>query len=198
MDLIVELPESGGYDAIMVVVDSAGKQSHFIKTVTTITAARVANLYLHNVWKLHGLPWKVISDHGPQFIGLLMKELCHLLGIEAALSTAYHPQTDGQMEHINQELEQFLWIFVGEWQDDWYSLLPLAEFSYNNHVHSSMQHTPFLLDTGRHPWMGFELHQPPSRVEAVNEFTNWMRDTLEEAKSTLAKAKDNMARYYNR
>jgi hypothetical protein len=77
-----------------------------------------------------------------------MKELCCLLRIEAASSTTYHPQTDRQTEHVNQELEQFLWIFIGEQQDDWYSLLPLAEFSYNNHVHSSMQHSPFLLDTG--------------------------------------------------
>jgi len=71
-----------------------------------------------------------------------------------------------------------------------------SPFFYNNHVHSSMQQTPFLLDTSRHPWMGFEQHQPPSRVEAVNEFTNRMKDTLEEAKLALAKAKDDMARYY--
>ena len=70
------------------------------------------------------------------------------VGIEAATSTAYHPQTDGQMEQVNQELEQYLQLFVGERQDDWYTLLPLAEFSDNNHVHSSMQQTPFLLDTG--------------------------------------------------
>ena len=127
-----------------------------------------------------------------------MKELFRLLGIEAASSTAYHPQTDGQTERVNQELEQFLQIFVGERQDDWYSLLPLAEFSYNNHVHSSTQQTPFLLDTGRHPRMGFEPHQPPSKVEAVNEFTDRMKNTLEEAKSALVKAKDDMAKYYNR
>ena len=197
VDFISELPESGGYDSIMVVVDSTGKRAHFVETVTTVTAAGAANLYLRNVWKLHGLPRKVVSDRGPQFVAEFMKELYRILGIEAASSTAYHPQTDGQTERVNQELEQYLQIFVGEWQDDWYGLLPLAEFSYNNHIHSSTQQTPFLLDTGRHPRMGFEPHQPPSRVEAVNEFTDRMKSTLEEAKSALTKAKDDMARYYN-
>ena len=115
-----------------------------------------------------------------------MKELYRLLGIEAAMSTTYHPQTDGQTEQVNQELEQYLQIFIGERQDDWYTLLPLAEFSYNNHIHSSTQQTPFLPDTGQHPWMGFKPHQPPSRFEVVNEFMDQMKDTLEEAKSVLA------------
>jgi len=112
-------------------------------------------------------------------------------------STAYHPQTDRQTEQVNQELEQYLQIFVGERQDDWYTLPPPAEFSYNNHIHSSTQQTPFHLDTSQHPRMGFEPHQPPSRFEAINESTDQMKDTLEEAKSALAKAKDNMAWYYN-
>jgi len=133
VDFISELPESGGYDAIMVAVNSVGKQSHFVETVTTVTAAGAANLYVRNVWKLHGLPRKVISDHGPQFVAAV-KELFRLLGIEAALSTAYHPQTDGQTARVNQELEQYLCVFVGEQQDDWYSLLPLAGFAYNNHA----------------------------------------------------------------
>ena len=170
---------------------------HFTETVTTVTATGAANFYLRNVWKLHGLPCKVVSDCGPQFIAAFMRELYRLLRIEAASSTVYHPQTDGQTEHVNQELEQYLCVFVGERQDDWYTLLPLAEFAYNNHVHSSTQQTPFLLDTGRHPQMGFEPHQPPSGVEAVNEFTDQMKTTLEEARSALAKAKNNMARYYN-
>jgi len=147
IDFIWELPESGGYNSIMVAVDSAGKCSHFVETVTTVTTAGVANLYLQNVWKLHGLPQKVVLDRGPQFVATFMKELYQLLGIDAATSTAYHPQTDGQMEQVNQELEQYLQIFVGERQDDWYTLLSLVEFSYNHHIHSSTQQTPFLLDT---------------------------------------------------
>jgi len=146
MDFILKLLESGGYDSIMIAINSIGKHSHFVETLTTVTAGAV-NLYLRNIWKLHGLPQKVVSDRGPQFVAAFMKELYQLLGIEAVTSTAYHPQTDGQMERVNQELEQYLQIFVGERQDDWYTLLPLAEFSYNNHIQSSMQQTPFLLDT---------------------------------------------------
>ena len=120
-----------------------------------------------------------------------------LLGIKVAATTAYHPQGDGQTERVNQELEQYLRLFISQRQDDWVDLLPLAEFSYNNHVHSSTQHPPFLLETGRLPRMGFEPNQHPSKVEAVNEFTKRMRSTLDEAKAALAKSKDDMTRYYN-
>jgi hypothetical protein len=140
----------------------------------------------------------MISDRGSQFVAEFTRELYRLLGIKITASTAYHPQTDGQTERVNQELEQYLRLFVSERQDNWKELLPLAEFQYNNHVHASTQHSPFLLDTGRNPRMGFEPHTEPSHVEAVNEFTNRMRSTLEEAKAALAKAKDEMAQYYNR
>ena len=75
---------------------------------------------------------------------------------------AYHLQGDGQTEWVNQELEQYLRLFVNERQDDWDKLLLLAEFQYNNHVHSATQQTPFMLDSGRHPQMGFEPHQAES------------------------------------
>jgi Integrase zinc binding domain len=114
VDFIVELPESHSYDAIMNVVDSVNKVSHFIPTHTTITALGVARLFLAHVWKLHGLPKQVISDRGPQFVAELTRELYRMLGIKLAATTAYHPQGDGQTERVNQELEQYLRLFVNE------------------------------------------------------------------------------------
>jgi len=181
----------------MTVVDAVSKRVHFIPTHTTVTAEGVARLFLHYVWKLHGLPKRVVSDCGPQFVALFTKELYRLLGIRLSSSTAWHPQTDGQTERVNQELDQFLRLFVNERQDDWYDLLPIAEFQHNNHVHSATQQPPFLLDTGRIPRMGFELRQDPSILETVNEFTKRMESATEEAKSAIRKAQEDMARYYN-
>jgi len=137
VDFIVELPEAHGYDAIMCVVDSLSKRAHFIPTNTTITSLGTARLFLANSWRLHGLPRSVISDRGPQFVSEFTRELYRLLGIQLAATTAYHPQADGQTERVNQELEQYLRLFVSGRQDDWDELLPMAEFQYNNHVHSA-------------------------------------------------------------
>jgi len=144
-----------------------------------------------------GLPWKVVSDRGLKFVAEFTRELYRLLGIKLAATTTYHPQGDGQTERVNQELEQYLRLFTNQRQDDWVGLLPFAEFQYNNQVHSSTQHPPFLLDTRRVPQMGFEPDQPWSCMESVNEFKDRMTDTLEEAKAALAKSKDDMAVYYN-
>ncbi len=196
VDFIVELPESDGHNAIMVVVDSLTKRAHFLPVNTTITAKGSAQQFRDNVWKLHGLPTCTISDRGPQFTAAFTAKVYRLLGIKATKTTAYHPQADGQTKQVNQELKQYLWLFVNERQNDWVDLLPMAEFQYNNHVHSSTQQTPFFLDSGQHPQMGFEPRQP-SRIESANEFTDWMKLALEEAKAALTKAKDDMARYYN-
>ena len=107
VDFIVELPQSAGYDSIMV-VDSVTKCTHFVSTVTTISAAGATHLFLHHVWKHHGLPQKVISDRGPQFVAEFTQELYWLLRIKLAATMAYHPQGDGQTEWVNQELEQYL------------------------------------------------------------------------------------------
>ena len=95
---------------------------------------------------------------------------------------------------MNQELEQYLWLFVNQRQDDWLELLPSAEFQYNNHIHSAAQHQLFFLETGYLSRMGFEPEQPQSQTESVNEFTEQMKTMLEEAKVALAKLKDDMTR----
>ena len=148
MDFVVELPLSSRHNTVMTVVDSVSKRVHFILTHTTVTAEEAARLFLHQVWKLHGLPKCIISDCGPQFIARFTRELYHLLGIKLVSSIAWYPQTNGQMEHVNQKLDQYLQLFVNERQDDWYDLLPMAEFQHNNHLHSTTQQPPFLLDTG--------------------------------------------------
>ena len=156
-DFIVELPQSAGHDSIMVVINSVTKHAHFIYTVTTISAARASHLFLNHVWKHHVLPRKVVSDRGPQFVAEFTWELYRLLRIKLAATTAYHHlQGDGQMEQVNQELEQYLRLLTNQRQDDWVGLLPFSEFQYNNQVHSSTQHPPFLLDTRHVPQMGFE------------------------------------------
>jgi transposase InsO family protein len=156
-----------------------------------------ARQFRDHVWKLHGLPTRIVSDRRPQFTAEFTTKVHWLLGIEAAKTTAYHHlQADGQIERVNQELEQYLRLFCSERQNDWADLLPMAEFQYNNHMQSSTQPTPFMLDCRQHPRMGFELQQP-CRLESANEFTDRMRLAMEKAKASLTKAKDDMTRYYN-
>ena len=138
---------SSGHDAVMTVMDSVSKQAYFILTHMMVTVEGAARLFLHQVWKLYGLLKYVISDRGPQFIARFTRELYRLLGIKLASSTAWHPQTNRQTERVNQKLDQYLWLFMNERQDDWYDLLSMAEFQHNNHVYSTTQQPPFLLNT---------------------------------------------------
>jgi hypothetical protein len=129
-----------------------------------------------------------------------MRELYHLLRITILSSTTYHPQSDSQTEHVNHKLKQYIRFFVSEWQNNWDTLLPLGEFTYNNHInhiHASTQHSPFFLDMGRHPRMDLELNQRPLKVEAVNEFADQMKSSLDKAWAALAKSKSDMVQYYN-
>ena len=125
-----------------------------------------------------------------------MRELNKLLGIKVTASTAYHPQTDSQTEWVNQEIKQYLRLFVNQCQDDWFDWISLAEFSYNNQIHSSTQTTPFLLDNGQQPRLGVE----PIReiwLEALEEFIICMEEVTKEARSALEKAADDMAHFYD-
>src|SRR5260221_401768 len=150
IDMIGELLDSKGYNAILMVVDHLSKQIHAIPTVTSLDSAGVAQLFLEHVWCHHGLLEEVISDRGPAFMSNFSCELAALLGVKLTPSTSYHPQTDGQTECMNQEIEAYLRVFVSHRQDDWADWLPLAEFAYNNKVHAATCQTPFKLNAGQH------------------------------------------------
>ena len=137
VDMISKLPESHGNNAILVVVDRLSKHIHAIPTVTSLDSEGVARLFLENVWRHHGLPDEVISDQGSAFVSKFSKELATLLGVGLTPSTTHYPQTDGQTEHVNQEIETYLRMFINHRQDDWADWLPIAEFAYNNHIHTS-------------------------------------------------------------
>jgi len=111
----------------MGVVDRFTKMAHFIGLHENTTAKDLADTFLLEVWKLHGLPTEIISDMDAKFSGEFWESLCKMLGVKMRMSTAYHPQTEGQTERTNQVLEGYLRTFVNYDQNDWYQLLPLAE-----------------------------------------------------------------------
>jgi len=171
--------------------------AHFILTTEKTSAVGLARLFRDNVWKLHGLPESIISDRRAQFAAGMMRELNKRLGIRTKLSIAYHPQTDGQTKRINQELEQYLRMFVDHRQKQWPEWLGTAEFAYNNKKHTATQISPFEANYGLSSRMGFEGRRG-KRYEAAEEFAERMKQVQEEVKAVLGKAQEEMRKYANR
>jgi len=144
-------------------------------------AEGLARLFRDNVWKLHGLPQSIISDRGLQFAAGLMWELNEMLGIKSKLSMAFHPQTDGQTERINQELEQYLRMFIDHRQEQWPEWLGTAEFAYNNKAHSSTRTSPFKANYGQDPRIGFKGRKK-GKYAGVEKFVEKIKEIQEEAK----------------
>ena len=143
----------------MVVCDQLTKMAHFVPTTEKTSTEGLARLFRDHVWKLYRLPESIISDRGAQFVANLMRGLNQILGIETRLSTAFHPQTDRQTEQTNQELEQYLRIFIDHRQEQWPEWLGTAEFAYNNKVNISTNVSSFKANNGRDPRMGFEMRK---------------------------------------
>ena len=137
MDFITDLPTTTGLFAgatnIWVIMDRLTKDGYFIPCYS-MKAPHLARLFLQFVLQNHGLPESITSDRRPQFVSGFWRELCQQLGIQVKLSTAYHPETDGQTERTNQSIEQYLRAFVNHVQDDWGEWLPIAKFALSNQV----------------------------------------------------------------
>ena len=151
-NLITDLPLSDGFGTLLVVVDHGLTKGVILcPTKKTIDATGVASLFFSKVFKRFDLYDKIISDRGLQFASTFAKELGKLLGYELALSTAYHPQTDGETECINQEVETYLWIFYGSNPASWAQHVTLAKFTHNHCPHSITNQSPFFLMMGYEP-----------------------------------------------
>jgi hypothetical protein len=150
--LITDLPASLGFDSVMVVVDHGLTKGVIISPChENIDAAGVACLFFRTVFTRFGLHDRCISDRGLQFASAFARELARLLKYDLTLSSAYHPQTDGETEHLNQELETYLQIFCDGQPERWADLLPMAEYSHNLARHSSTRKSPFSLILGYEP-----------------------------------------------
>ncbi|GKU89513.1 hypothetical protein SLEP1_g3642 [Rubroshorea leprosula] len=143
MDFITSLPKSYGKDVIFVVVDRLTKYAHFIALQHPYSALTVAQAYMDNVFKLHGLPQDIVSDKDPIFLSNFWQELFKLQGVELQCSSAYHPQIDGQTEVVNRCLENYLRCMIGDRPTKWSKWLPLAEWWYNTNFHTTTQISPF-------------------------------------------------------
>ena len=152
IDFIMKLPQSGGYDTILMITDTdCSKASIFIPCQETIDLEGVTLLYVNHVIPHYGIPQKIISDQDICLVLKFSSELCHLLNIKQNISTAYHPQTDGASECTNQTLEQYLRIFCGSQQNNWHAWLPLAQYTKNSWPSATMKKTPFDLLIGYTP-----------------------------------------------
>ena len=132
-------------------VDHLSKQGIFIVTHDTITSSDLAWLFVIHVFSKHSVPTHVTCNWGSEFISHFFWSLSTALDMKLHFTSGYHLEGDGQTEHTNQTLEQYIWVYCNYQQDNWYQLLPLGEFAYNNALSATMKVTPFYANKGYHP-----------------------------------------------
>src|SRR5258707_7672689 len=166
MDFIEQLPDSEGFSAILVIVDCLTKQAIFIPSHDMVNAPQVAQLFLIHIFSKHGVPAHVTSDQGSEFVSHFFHSLGKLLRMRLHFTSGYHLEGDGQTEHTNQVLEQYLWTYMNYQQDDWAMLLLMAKFAYNNAMNTMMGVSPFFTNKGYHPEFTVDPQADTSLAEA--------------------------------
>lgn len=209
MDFVTGLPECEGKNAILVVVDRLTKMRHLIACTADgeggTSAEKTADMIMRHVWKHHGLFDCAVSDRGTQFISEVWQHLCRMLKITSKLSTAYHPETDGQSEIVNSEMERYLRSYVNYQQDDWVQWLHMAEFAANNSESATTRVSPFFANFGFHPRMSFDAHPPAPAVaprdrslrETAESLATKMKNLQEYLQEQMGLAQTRMEGYAN-
>jgi len=197
MDLITALPTTArGHSAIVVFVCKLTKMVHYMACKTTITSKELATAFMHEVVRLHGLPESIVSDRDPRFTASFWRSLWQLFGTKLAMSTAYHPQTDGQTERANRTLEQSMRAYVSYHQTDWDTLLDALEMAHNSAKHASTGFAPFFLNYGHDTRLPIDTVLAPivGHSDAA-EFANDIASNLQSARRNIDVAQQNQKRY---
>eukprot|EP00253_Pinus_taeda_P019019 PITA_19019 len=203
MDFITRLPKTKrNNDSIFVVVDKLSKAAHFIPVQSTYRATQIAHIFMQNIFRLHGLPKNIISDRDVKFTSTFWKTLFAELGTQLNFSTAYHPQTDGQTERVNQMIEDMLRAYVMQQPTKWEDYLHLVEFAYNNGYHTSTQMSPFEVMYGRKcrtptSWGGLEdkLSLGPKMLKEMEDMVKRVRVNLKAAQDRQKNFADRKRRF---
>ncbi|KAF4415710.1 Transposon Ty3-I Gag-Pol polyprotein [Colletotrichum fructicola] len=197
LDFIVKLPKSREpltgthFDSVLVIVDRLTKYAYFIPYKEASNAEECAYTFLKYIIANHGTPKEIVSDRDKIFTSNFWKSIMSHLGIKQSMSTAFHPQTDGQTERINQILETYLRAYVNYNQDNWVVLLPIAQFAYNSAVGESTKESPFYLNYGFEPTAYGERRAGPTAIKAVasvRQIKDIQENTRKELEFTTSKS----------
>ena len=193
MEFVMGLPNTlRGHDSIRVIVYRLTKSAHFIPINISFPVSKLADIYTSVIVKLHGVPLCIVSDRDPRFTSYFWKRLQEALGSKLRLSSAYHPQTNGQNERTIQSLEDLLRACVLEQRGSWDTYLPLIEFTYNNSYHSSIGMEPFEVLYGRRCRTPLCWHESGESVVLGPEL---VRETTEKVKLIREKMKSSQSRH---
>lgn len=198
VDFITQLPPSNDFTAICVFVDRFSKMALFIPSTNQIDAEGTSELFIKHVFCHFGLPSDMVSDRGATFTSKFTQYLLRGLQIKQKLSTAFHPQTDGQTERVNSVLEQYLRCYINYQQSDWSTYLPIAQFAYNNAKHSTTEHTPFYAVFGYHPRLSVTLPRSNKDQTPADQRLQNIHNLHEEMKFNIKLSLEKHSQYYNK
>lgn len=203
IDFITDLPRSRGCTNLMVITDRLSK-GVILEPCEDTRAETVAKIFIRGFYRHHGIPRAIVSDRGTQFVGQLWKRICTLLQIARRLSTAYHPETDGSTERMNQTIEAYIRIFTNYDQDDWVGLLPYAELAINNRDAASTKVSPFFLMHGYHiEPVKFTNDEPmptgvQSPIQQADDIVRKLKQATDWAQAAMAVAQQSQEEAANR
>ena len=191
MDYVTHLPRTArGHDSIVVFVDWLSKRIHIVPTTESVTAEGTADIFFDTIFRHHGLPESIVSDRDSRFTSNFWRALFNRVGTKLDMSSAYHPQTDGQTERANRTIEEMLRAYVNAKQDDWDLHLTAVEYAYNDSVNESTGCSPFYMEYGQHPATPKDFLHPTvvAPCDAAEDFATRIAATVQKAKQLLAAA----------